>query len=71
MGWKVREEKDKHAGSLYGPVFQSSDKGCLLMYAALPNYTSREDAELFKKTAMIERILNKDTLGFSISKSIT
>ncbi len=59
--WKVREEKDKHTGGLYGPVFQSKDKGCLLMYAALPHYVSEEDAELFRTTAMIERILNKDT----------
>ena len=59
--WKVREEKDKHTGGLYGPVFQSRDKGCLVIYTALPHYVSREDAEIFKKTAMIERILNKDT----------
>jgi len=59
--WKVREAKDKHTGGLYGPIFQSKDKGCLLMYAALPHYVSRADAEIFKKTAMIERILNKDT----------
>lgn len=61
VGWKVRVEKDKHTGGLYGPVFQSRDKGCLLLYAALPHYISREDAEIFKKTAMIERILNNDT----------
>jgi hypothetical protein len=67
VGWKIREEKDKHAGSLYGPVFQSRDKGCLLMYAALPHYVSEADAEIFEKTAMIERILNKDT---SISESL-
>ncbi|MDX9773381.1 MAG: hypothetical protein RBT02_08170 [Bacteroidales bacterium] len=59
--WKVREAKDKHTGGLYGPIFQSKDKGCLLMYAALPHYISKEDIEIFKKTAMIERILNKDT----------
>ncbi len=61
VGWKVREEKDKHTGGLYGPIFQSRDKNCLLMYTARPNYVSEEDAELFKKTAMIERILNRDT----------
>lgn len=59
--WKVREEKDKHTGGLYGPVFQSKDKGCLVIYTALPHYVSNEDAELFKTTAMIERILNTDT----------
>lgn len=61
VGWKVREEKDKHTGSLYGPIFQSKDKSCLLMYTARPYYVSEEDAELFKNTAMIERILNRDT----------
>jgi len=65
--WKVREEKDKHTGGLYGPVFQSRDKGCLLMYAAVPHYVSEEDAELFKTADMIERIVNKDT---STSESI-
>lgn len=59
--WKVREEKDKHTGGLYGPVFQSRDKGCLLIYTALPHYVSNEDAELFKTADMIERIVNKDT----------
>jgi len=59
--WKVREQKDKHTGGLYGPVFQSRDKGCLLMYAALPQYVSEDDAELFKSADMIERIVNKDT----------
>ena len=59
--WKVREEKDKHTGGLYGPVFQSRDKGCLLIYTALPHYVSEEAAEVFKTTAMIERILNNDT----------
>ena len=61
VGWKVREEKDKHTAGLYGPVFQSKDNGCLLIYPARPHYFSEEDVELFKKTAMIERILNKDT----------
>lgn len=65
--WKVREEKDKHTGGLYGPVFQSRDKGCLLIYTALPHYVSNEDAELFKTTAMIEHIVNKKT---STSESI-
>lgn len=59
--WKVREEKDKHTGSMYGPVFQFKNKDCILMYPARPHYVSKEDAELFKKTAMIERILNNDT----------
>jgi hypothetical protein len=45
----------------YMVSIQSKDKWCLLMYAALPHYVSEEDAELFRTTAMIERILNKDT----------
>ena len=61
VGWKVREDKDKHTGSLYGPIFQSKDKGCLLLYTARPYYVSKDDAELFKNTALIERILNRDT----------
>ena len=61
VGWKVREQKDKHTGSLYGPIFQFKNKDCILMYPARPHYVSEEDVELFKKTAMIERILNRDT----------
>jgi hypothetical protein len=61
VGWKVREEKDKHTGNLYGPIFQSKNKDCMLMYTAQPYYVSEEDIELFKKEAMIERILNRDT----------
>ena len=58
--WKVREEKDRHSGGLYGPVFLSGDKGCLLIYAARPFYITGDDAELFKRTAMIERLVNND-----------
>ena len=61
VGWKVREEKDKHTGALYGPIFQSKNKDCMLMYTAQPRYVSEKDIEIFKKTAMIERILNRDT----------
>jgi hypothetical protein len=61
VGWKVREEKDKHSGSLYGPIFQSKNKDYMLMYTAQPQYISEEDIEIFKKTALIERILNRDT----------
>ena len=59
--WKVREEQAKHTGSMYGPIFQTKNNSCILMYPALPHYFSEEDVELFKKTAMIERIINKDT----------
>lgn len=59
--WKVREEKDKHVGSIYGPIFQSKNKDCMLMYTAQPSYLSDEDVELFKNRAMIERLLNRDT----------
>lgn len=56
--WKVREDKNKHTGGLYGPIFQSRDKGCIIMYTAQPRYISAEEVELFKKRAMIERELN-------------
>jgi len=64
--WKVREAKDKHTGGLYGPVFQSRDKGCLVIYTALPQYVSNEDAGLFKTTAMIERMLNNTSTSAPI-----
>ncbi len=59
--WKVREDKEKHTGNLYGPIFQFRSKGCILMYPAKPRYVSEEDIESSKKLAMIERILNRDT----------
>jgi hypothetical protein len=61
FGWKVREAKDKHVGNLYGPVFQSKDRGCLLMYPARPRYISEKDIEGARKTALIERVINGDT----------
>jgi hypothetical protein len=61
VGWKVREEKEKHTAGLYGPIFQSRSKGCILMYSALPLYISEENAELYKRIALMERVLNRDT----------
>jgi hypothetical protein len=61
VGWKVREEKDKHTGSLYGPIFQFKNKDCILMYPARPHYVSEEDAKLFKRNVLMERVLNRDT----------
>ncbi len=59
--WKVREDKEKHTGNLYGPIFQFRGKSCILMYPAMPHYFSEADVESAKKFVLIERILNRDT----------
>ena len=59
--WKVREDKEKHTGNLYGPIFQFRGKGCILMYPAMPRYVSEADVESAKKNVLIERILHRDT----------
>ena len=59
--WKVREDPAKHAGSMYGPIFLSRNKECLLMYSAKPHYLSKKDIERAQTFANIESVLNKDT----------
>ena len=49
VGWKVREEKEKHIAGLYGPIFQLRSKGSILMYSAFPFYISGENVELLKR----------------------
>ena len=61
VGWKVREEKEKHIAGLYGPIFQSRNKGCILMYSAFPFYISEGNVELLKRQVLMERVLNRDT----------
>ncbi len=56
---RIRE--DKHAGSMYGPVFKSKDKNCIVMYPAVPQYFSEEDMETAKNMTLLNRALNKDT----------
>ncbi|MGV8090432.1 MAG: hypothetical protein AB2L24_01020 [Mangrovibacterium sp.] len=59
--WKVRKDPSKHTGNIYGPIFQSKNKECILMFPALPHYVSEEDIKRGKTYAKIERILNRDT----------
>jgi len=39
---KIRRNKDKHIGSIYGPTFLSKDKECIAMYCAFPHRFSEE-----------------------------
>ncbi len=41
--WKVRENNDKHTGNMYGPLFLSKDKNCLIMFPSFPNDVSEEN----------------------------
>lgn len=58
---KISENKDSHAGFIYGPIFQSKDEHCLVMYPGLLTYISKEQQEMDKRAAMITRKLNNDT----------
>jgi len=44
--WKVRENNDKHTGSMYGPLFLSRDKNCLIMYPSIPKVVSKDNIEI-------------------------
>ncbi|GAB1453044.1 hypothetical protein MASR2M47_31000 [Draconibacterium sp.] len=44
--WKVRKNNDKHTGSMYGPLFLSRDKNCLIMYPSFPTYVSKDKMEI-------------------------
>jgi len=50
--WKVRKEKDKHSGSMFGLTILSNNKECMVMYSAFPHHVSKEDAEERKKMAL-------------------
>lgn len=41
--WKISKDKDKHSGGAYGPLIQSKDQQCLVMYPALAFPTFRPE----------------------------
>jgi hypothetical protein len=43
--WKVRNDGAKHQGSMYGPIFLSKDKGCIVAYPTLPFLISKQENE--------------------------
>ncbi len=55
---RVRE--DKHAGFMYGPVFQSKDKECIVMYPGLTLYFTKKDLEMGRMAARVNRALGGD-----------
>ena len=52
VGWKVRKDKDKHSGNMYGLTLISGNKECIVMYSAFPHHVSKEDVEMRKKKAL-------------------
>ena len=62
VGWKVHKDPKKHVGNMYGPMFLSKDKECIVMYIAKPRYVSEKEAEIGRKTIMINRALG-DTVN--------
>ena len=47
--WKVRNEPSKHTGSMYGPIFLSTGKECIIAYPALLSYFSVESKDNIKR----------------------
>lgn len=54
IAWKVRKDEAKFTGSMYGPIFLSDDKQCILMYSGQPWYglNSRSQITAEIKTAL-------------------
>lgn len=46
VGWKVRQDWAKHTGTLYGPIFLSKDKECMIAFPGqFPDFFSKEERE--------------------------
>src|SRR5690554_2640427 len=43
IGCKIQKDRDKRAGNVYGPVFLSENKECVVMYSVRPTYCPKED----------------------------
>lgn len=43
--WKVRNDPAKHSGYMYGPIFLSKDKDCIIAYPAQPHFVSEQEEE--------------------------
>lgn len=41
--WKVRNDPAKHQGNMYGPIFLSKDKECIVAYPAQPLFVSKKE----------------------------
>ena len=41
--WKASENQTKHSGSLYGPIFLSKDKECIVAFTAQPHIVKIKD----------------------------
>jgi hypothetical protein len=47
--WKVRKNKDKHTGNIYGSTFISSNRECIVLYSTYLKHVSKEDIEMREK----------------------
>jgi len=43
--WSASKVPEKGTGSIYGPIFISKKKDCMIMYSAQPNFVSKEEKE--------------------------
>ncbi len=67
--WKVREDKDKRTGYIYGPLFLSNDKECVIMYSAQAkfrtelndHYRANTDLPIYPQSQIIAEI--KTSIG--------
>ena len=59
--WAARFHRSGGSGNIYGPMFNSLEKDCIIMYLARPMYSSKEDIERAKICFLMERVGNRDT----------
>ncbi len=52
MGWKVRKDKDKHTGNMYGLTLISDNKECMVIYSAFPNKVLAENIVLRERRSL-------------------
>ncbi|WP_455162620.1 hypothetical protein [Tannerella forsythia] len=61
VGWMAHYNRSGGSGNIYGPMFMSPEKDCIIMYLARPMYSSKEDIERAKICFLMERVGNRDT----------
>ena len=68
VGWKVRKDKDKYTGNMYGLTLISGNKECIVIYSAFPHHVSEEDTEMRKKKALL--IYPRSQITFEIKTAL-
>ncbi len=65
--WSASKEPEKGAGSIYGPIFLSNNKDCMIMYNAQPNYVSKKEKE---RRGMVNRNFHRSQITGEIRSAL-